>query len=85
MSINTDYLEQLAHVRTPKLPQVPNPFTIEENHEFYYELSQSTHQFYYDYCQLRNSAKDLLNNPNDKEAEERLSRLVIKLSGISLN
>ncbi len=62
------YLEMLANIETPTLS---GGFGVEENH-----------QVYHSYCELRNSAKDLLNNPKDTKARERLSELVKKLSTI---
>lgn len=67
-----EYLEKLTKIETPKLP---GNFNVPGNH-----------QIYYNFCQLRNYAKDLLYyNPNDKETEEKLSTLIIKMLGISLN
>ena len=39
----------------------------------------------YDYCQLRNSAKDLLRNQGDERTKRRLSRLMLKLKVGILN
>ena len=65
-SLNVFYLEMLANIPTPDLQ---GGFGVEENH-----------QVYHDYCQLRNSAKDLLINSQDTETRRRLSELVKKLS-----
>jgi hypothetical protein len=72
MLANTEtfYLEVLANIETPALS---GGFGVEENH-----------QIYHDYCQLRNSAKDLLSNPQDTEARRKLSELIKKLS-ININ
>jgi len=42
-------------------------------------------QIYHDYCELRNSAKGLLRNPNDRTAVRTLSRLMLKLNIEILN
>ncbi len=64
------YLEMLANIETPALS---GGFGVKENH-----------QIYHDYCQLRNSAKDLLSNPQDTEARRKLSELIIKLELLEL-
>ena len=33
----------------------------------------------YDHCQLRNAARDLLQNPEDAVAQRKLSHLIVKL------
>jgi len=43
------------------------------------DIALQDYQEVYDYCQLRNSAKDLLRNPKSKRAERRLSGLILKL------
>ena len=43
------------------------------------DIALQDYQEVYDYCQLRNSAKDLLRTPKSKRAERRLSGLILKL------
>lgn len=68
MNAYSFYLEMLAGISTPDLA---GGFNVRENHKVYG-----------DYCELRNMAKDLLNNPEDTKARGKLSRLVKKLSTI---
>ena len=42
-------------------------------------ITLQDYQACYDYCQLRNSAKDLLRNPKNRRQEKRLSGLILKL------
>ena len=65
MNFGIDYLKKLAGISTPDLKD-----------EIDYEKKIQT---FYSYCQLRNAAKDLLDNPSDKEAEKELSGLIKKL------
>jgi len=60
-----EYLERLATIKTPS--EIPVGV-----------LSDSQY-FFYDYCELRNAAKDLLTDKEDKTSRDKLSRLVKKL------
>ena len=65
MNFSRDYLKQLARIPTSKWEKgIANDERDEQC---------------YDYCQLRNAAKDLLDNQNDKESKKELSKLVKKL------
>ncbi len=69
MDFDRDYLEKLAEIPTPKQRETPYG-----TFELYLES-----QKHFDFCKLRNTARDLLYNPNNKEAKERLSKLIEKL------
>jgi len=64
MELTQEYLERLAGTETPKYKGM------------YDEDRQEQAQ---NYCELRNSAKDLLINPKDNQAREKLSQLIKKL------
>jgi hypothetical protein len=68
MDFSKDYLEKLAEISTPKQ---------RETHETFALYLESQKRF--DFCRLRKFAKDLLYNPNNKEAKEGLSKLIEKL------
>ena len=62
-----EYLESLAAIRTP---------------EWYWDnrhTGRIMHEIIKGYCELRNYAKDLLDNPKDQEAKKRLNNLVATL------
>lgn len=63
-NLNEDYLKKLAIIKTPKYKG------------FYDEERQAQN---YNYCQLRNYAKDLLENPKDKKTKKNLLQLIKKL------
>ena len=63
MEFSTEYLERLTNIETPESTRVD------------YEDGDVCDE----YCQIRNYAKDLLSNPEDKESRERLSSLLKKL------
>ena len=65
MDFSRDYLEKLAGISTPGWEKGM--------------ANDDREQQWYDYCQLRNAAKDLLRDSTDKEAENKVSKLVKKL------
>ena len=64
MKLTQKYLERLADTETPKYAGM-------------YDGERQEQAQYY--CELRNSAKDLLINPKDNQAREKLSQLIKKL------
>ena len=69
MDFSRDYLEKLAGISTPEWRG--------EIHDEIFAHKRS--QQCYDYCQLRNAAKDLLDNLDDNETKKKLSKLIKKL------
>ena len=64
MNLTTEYLERLASIETPPQTTIYNDERDEQCG---------------DYCELRNAAKDLLDDSKDVESRERLLTLIEKL------
>ena len=54
MDLDRNYLKRLAIIKTPEYEEIYDSERQKQN---------------YNYCQLRNYAKDLLENPKDKKQE----------------
>ncbi len=68
-----EYLGRLANIETPE--EMPDGLYLDVWHSQISDFQMFCH----DYCEIRNAAKDLLRNPQNKGVEERLSELVVKL------
>jgi len=65
MDFSGDYLKKLTWIPTPKWEKGMGTDEREQQGR--------------DYCQLRHASKDLLDNPNDEKAKNKVSELVKKL------